>query len=84
MRGRWRRFVDDVLCRELLDRWPGTAPRADSLWRVLARGVELGMFRVTGKGTKTEPFRFTLLSRSGAAEVKLAEDSTIACTTGFP
>jgi AAA domain len=47
--------------RELLERWPGTAPRADSLWRTLARGIELGLFTGAGKGTKTEPFRFTVV-----------------------
>lgn len=28
--------------QELLARWPGAAPRQDTLWRTLARGVELG------------------------------------------
>ena len=46
--------------RELLELWPGEPPRPDSLWRTLARGVELGLFTGAGKGTKTEPFRFTL------------------------
>jgi hypothetical protein len=49
-----------LTCRELLERWPAAAPRADSLWRTLARGVELGLFSTAGQGTKTDPFRFTL------------------------
>jgi len=55
-------------CRELLDRWPAPAPRPDSLWRTLRRGVELGLFTPTGKGTKSEPFRFTVARRTEAAE----------------
>jgi hypothetical protein len=47
-------------CRELLDRWPSPAPRPDSLWRTLARGVRLCLFTITGKGTKTDPFRFAV------------------------
>jgi hypothetical protein len=49
-----------LTCRELLARWPAPSPRPDSLWRTLARGIEIGLFTVAGKGTKTEPFRFTL------------------------
>ena len=52
-----------LTCRDLLDRWPGPLPRQDSLWRVLGRGVELGLFTATGKGTKTEPFQFALVAR---------------------
>ena len=50
-----------LTCRELLDRWPAPAPRPDSLWRTLARGTELGHFVATGKGTKSEPFRFAVV-----------------------
>lgn len=53
-----------LTCRELLERWPGPAPRQDSLWRTLARGVELGHFSTTGKGTKAEPFRFTVVRQA--------------------
>jgi hypothetical protein len=49
--------------RELLDRWPAPAPHIDSLSRTLARGYELGLFTATGKGTKTEPFRFGVVRR---------------------
>jgi hypothetical protein len=49
-----------LTCRELIDRWPAPAPRPDSLWRTLARGVQLGLFTVAGKGTKSEPFRFAV------------------------
>jgi hypothetical protein len=44
--------------RELLARWPDPAPREDTLWRTLTRGVELGLFIVTGSGTKTDAFRY--------------------------
>jgi hypothetical protein len=44
--------------RELLARWPGPAPREDTLWRTLTRGVELGLFTVTGSGTKTDAFLY--------------------------
>jgi hypothetical protein len=46
--------------RELLARWPGVAPRDDSLWRALARGVEQGLFVITGAGTKTDAFRYAM------------------------
>jgi hypothetical protein len=46
------------LSYELVARWPGDAPREDSLWRTLARGVQQGLFSVTGGGTKTDPFRY--------------------------
>jgi hypothetical protein len=36
---------------ELLARWPGAAPREESLWRALTRGVEQGLFVVSGAGT---------------------------------
>jgi hypothetical protein len=55
--------------QELLARWPGAAPRQDSLWRTLARGIELGLFTVTGVGTKTEAFRYGVLRRTNAMEV---------------
>jgi hypothetical protein len=41
--------------QEILARWPESEPpRADSLWRTLARGCELGILVRTGPGTKTE------------------------------
>jgi hypothetical protein len=46
--------------RELLARWPDPAPRPDSLWRTLARGVERGVFLVRGTGTRIDPFRYGL------------------------
>jgi hypothetical protein len=58
---------------ELLELWPGEPRRPDSLWRTLARGVELGLFTGAGKGTKTEPFRFTLAKQ---AERTQAEPAT--------
>jgi hypothetical protein len=44
--------------QELLARWPGAPPRADTLWRTLARGAERGLFTVTGSGTKADAFRY--------------------------
>ena len=55
--------------RELLDRWPAPAPRLDSLWRTLARGVELSLFTATGKGTKTEPFQFAVVRQRETAQL---------------
>jgi hypothetical protein len=48
--------------QELLARWPGPAPRPDTLWRALARGVERGLFIVRGTGTRTDPLRYGLAS----------------------
>jgi hypothetical protein len=50
--------------RELLERWPGTAPRPDTLWRTLARGVELCLFIVSGTGTKTDAFRYGIVRQT--------------------
>jgi hypothetical protein len=48
--------------REILARWPESEPppRADSLWRCLARGCELGILVRTGAGTKVEAYRYAL------------------------
>jgi hypothetical protein len=46
--------------REILARWPGDAPREDSLWRTLTRGVHRDLFIPSGAGTKSEPFRYGL------------------------
>jgi hypothetical protein len=48
--------------QEILDRWPEgePPPRADSLWRVLARGCEQGLLVRSGEGTKAEAFRYAL------------------------
>jgi hypothetical protein len=54
--------------RELLARWPGEAPRQDTLWRALARGVELGLFVVSGTGTKTDAFRYGVVRVAKAPE----------------
>jgi hypothetical protein len=50
--------------RELLARWPGDAPREDTLWRTLARGCELGLFVRSGTGTKTDAFRYGAVSQT--------------------
>lgn len=46
--------------QEILARWPEgeRPPRADSLWRCLTRGCELGIFVRTGEGNKAEAFRY--------------------------
>jgi hypothetical protein len=64
-----------LTCRELLDRWPAPAPRPDSLWRTLRRGVELCLFTPTGKGTKTEPFRFTVVRQTNVADSYLRPEA---------
>ncbi len=48
--------------QEILARWPEgePPPRADSLWRSLTRGCELGVLVRTGAGTKAEAFRYGL------------------------
>jgi hypothetical protein len=48
--------------QEMLERWPEgeQPPRADSLWRCLTRGCELGVLVRTGAGTRAEAFRFGL------------------------
>jgi hypothetical protein len=56
--------------RELLARWPDPPPRPDSLWRTLARGLERGLFVVHGAGTKTDAFRYGLVSQSQPPEVQ--------------
>ena len=56
--------------RELLARWPGPAPRPDSLWRALARGVERGLFIVRGAGTKTDALRYGLAGQGHPPELQ--------------
>jgi hypothetical protein len=63
-----------LTCRELLDRWPAPAPRQESLWRTLRRGVELCLFTPTGKGTKTEPFRFTVVRHAEVTDTNLGPE----------
>jgi hypothetical protein len=46
--------------QELLARWPEPAPRPDTLWRALTRGVLRGLFTVRGAGTRADPFRYGL------------------------
>jgi hypothetical protein len=48
--------------QEILARWPEgePSPRADSLWRSLARGCELGILVRSGVGTRAEAFRYAL------------------------
>jgi hypothetical protein len=57
--------------QEILARWPEgePPPRADSLWRLLARGCELGLFVRNGAGNKAEAFRYGLAPpRPGAQQ----------------
>ncbi len=54
--------------QEILARWPeGEPPRADSLWRTLTRGCEMGILVRTGAGTKAEAFRYGLVQGQGGA-----------------
>jgi hypothetical protein len=59
--------------RELLDRWPGDAPRQDPLWRTLARGCEVGLFLRSGTGTKTDAFRYEVISRTKPGVLTLTD-----------
>jgi hypothetical protein len=53
---------------EILARWPGDEPpRADSLWRSLARGCDLGLLVRTGSGNRAEAFRYALAPHQGEA-----------------
>ena len=54
--------------RELLARWPGPAPCPNRLWRSLSRGVEHGLFTVSGTGTKTDAFRYGVAGQTKAKE----------------
>jgi hypothetical protein len=54
--------------RDLLARWPGVAPRPDTVWRTLVRGVEVGLFVVSGTGTKADAFRYGLVRRTKPME----------------
>jgi hypothetical protein len=58
--------------RELLERWPAPAPCPETLWRTFLRGRELCLFTVTGKGTKTEPYRFGLARRTDLPDTAAA------------
>jgi hypothetical protein len=49
--------------QEILARWPEPPPRADSLWRTLTRGCELGILVRSGEGNKAEAFRYGLAER---------------------
>jgi hypothetical protein len=54
--------------QEILTRWPeGDPPRADSLWRMLTRGCEMGLLVRTGAGNKAEAFRYGLVQRQVGA-----------------
>jgi hypothetical protein len=55
--------------QEIVARWPESEPppRADSLWRTLTRGCELGILVRTGDGNKAEAFRYGLAERQPAA-----------------
>jgi hypothetical protein len=51
--------------QEILSRWPEgePPPRADSLWRSLTRGCEIGLYVRSGEGTKAEAFGYVLAVR---------------------
>lgn len=66
---------EPLTCRELLERWPGAAPRPDSLWRALGRGVETMVLVVSGKGTKAEPFRFGMNPKPESKGMEIANQS---------
>jgi hypothetical protein len=54
--------------QEILARWPeGELPRADTLWRCLTRGCDLGILIRTGEGNKAEAFRYSLAAPQAPA-----------------
>jgi hypothetical protein len=55
--------------RELQTHWPNHPPREDSLYRALSQALQRGLLTVTGAGTKTDAFRFSLAREKGASEV---------------
>jgi hypothetical protein len=57
-----RRSPGPLTRQEIVARWPEgkPPPRADSLWRCLARGCELGLLVRSGAGTRAEAFRYGL------------------------
>ena len=56
--------------QELLVRWPEPAPRPDTLWRALTRGVGRGLFIVRGAGTRTDPLRYGLACQGRPPELQ--------------
>lgn len=58
---------------ELLARWPGAAPREDTFWRTLARGLQTGIFARTGSGTRTDAFRYGLRQQQPTCESLLKQ-----------
>lgn len=65
-----------LTCRELLTRWPGAAPRPDSLWRALANGLARGLLVATGTGTKTDAFGFGLAPPAHAAPLATGQNQS--------
>ncbi len=51
---------EPITQRDLLTRWPGDTPRADSLWRALLNGLEAGLLTLSGDGMKNNPYRFVI------------------------
>jgi hypothetical protein len=60
-----RQSATPLTRQEIVARWPEGAPppRADSLWRCLARGCAQGLLVRTGAGTRAEAFRYGLAQR---------------------
>jgi hypothetical protein len=54
--------------RDLRARWPGDPPHPDALSRILAAGLQRGLFTATGKGTKTDPLRFALVTQATSTD----------------
>jgi hypothetical protein len=64
--------------RQLLARWPGAAPCPNRIWRTLSRGVERGLFTVSGTGTKTDAFRYGVVGQAKAQESTGADQQAAA------
>ncbi|HZY85996.1 MAG TPA: AAA family ATPase [Gemmataceae bacterium] len=70
-----RQIPGPLTRQEILARWPeGEPPRADSLWRLLTRGGELGLLVRSGAGTKAEAFRYGLAQPQPAAGTPRAHE----------
>jgi hypothetical protein len=66
-----RQIPGPLTRQEILARWPeGEPPRADSLWRLLTRGGELGLLVRSGAGTKAEAFRYGLAQGRPGADAR--------------
>lgn len=65
---------------DILEHWPAPAPHPDSLYRTLARGLQLGLFTATGQGTKSDPYRFASTADEVPHDIAIDGQSTENCS----